>query len=126
MKVWRSYGSEHSMNLVMIGRFQKEADARETKDLLDKLFDKLPEMVDFDVNRDRYSDDVLEFLNAINLFALTPTELVQFRYDISVELLSDEIRVTTDEDDVSGIIKVMLQKGAKIEVFSAHDYPEGK
>ena len=29
MKIWQSYGSEHSMNLVMIGRFNRKAMRKE-------------------------------------------------------------------------------------------------
>ena len=67
---------------------------------------------------------MLNLLRSKNVYSLSPQELIQFRYDISVELCGSEIRVTTDEDDISGIQKLMLHKGAKVEVFSAHDYPE--
>jgi hypothetical protein len=33
------------------------------------------------------------------------------------------IVVTTDETDVQALLKVLLDKGARIEVYSAHDYP---
>jgi len=124
MKIWQTYGTEHSSNLVMIGKFKQASDAEEVKALIDTLFENLPDLVDFDFNKDRYSDEVHKLLRAANVYSLSPQELVQFRYDISVELNGDEIRVTTDEEDISGIQKLMFHKGAKIEVFSAHDYPE--
>lgn len=32
--------------------------------------------------------------------------------------------LTTDESEVSAFLKVMIQKEAKVEVYSAHDYPD--
>jgi uncharacterized protein DUF6375 len=37
MKVWSGYGSEHSMNLVMIGSFKQASDAEDVKDLIAQL-----------------------------------------------------------------------------------------
>ena len=37
MKLWAGFGSEHSMNLVMIGRFVDASDAAAAKRLIDDL-----------------------------------------------------------------------------------------
>jgi len=37
MKIWPGFGSEHSANLVMIGRFENAKEASDTKDVIDKL-----------------------------------------------------------------------------------------
>lgn len=37
MKVWNGYGSEHSMNLVMVGQFKTIEDAEKTKELIESL-----------------------------------------------------------------------------------------
>ena len=126
MKIWQSYGSEHSINLVMIGRFKELSDAEEAKALIDALFDDLNNKVQIETRQDRYSSEVLDLLMSRNISYLSPQELGQFLFDIDVRLEGNEIRVTTEEEDVSGIQKLMLHKGAKIEVFSAHDYPESK
>jgi len=39
-------------------------------------------------------------------------------------LNGSRIVVTTDELEVSGFLKLMVDKGAKVEVYSAHDYPD--
>jgi hypothetical protein len=41
MKIWKGYGSEHSMNLVMIGHFKEACDAREAKRLIDQLIERV-------------------------------------------------------------------------------------
>ena len=37
MKLWNAFGSEHSMNLVIIGRFNEVRDAELAKELIDRL-----------------------------------------------------------------------------------------
>ncbi|EUA59807.1 hypothetical protein I550_2955 [Mycobacterium intracellulare 1956] len=32
--------------------------------------------------------------------------------------------ITTDESDVQALLKVLLDGGARVEVYSAHDYPD--
>ncbi|MDE0158831.1 MAG: DUF6375 family protein [Candidatus Dadabacteria bacterium] len=124
MKIWQSYGSEHSMNLVMIGRFKQESDAERIKGVFDFLLEKLRDLPDSDIKEDRFTSDVRDLLRSKNIHYLYPKELTQFLYDVSFEHNGNEIRITTDEDDVSAMLKIMLVEGAKVEVFSAHDYPE--
>ncbi len=37
MKIWNGYGSEHSMNLVLIGKFKRAKDAEKVEKDIDKL-----------------------------------------------------------------------------------------
>uniref|UniRef100_UPI00261D4EEC DUF6375 family protein n=1 Tax=uncultured Halomonas sp. TaxID=173971 RepID=UPI00261D4EEC len=37
MKIWNGYGSEHSMNLVLIGRFKRAKDAENIEKNIDRL-----------------------------------------------------------------------------------------
>ena len=37
MKIWNGYGSEHSMNLVLIGRFKRAQDAEKVEKDIEKL-----------------------------------------------------------------------------------------
>ena len=124
MKIWHSYGSEHSMNLVMIGRFKQESAAEKVKELFDSLFEKLRALPDSDVYEDRFPKDISDLLRSKNIHYLSPSELTQFRYDGSFKCKGKEIRFTTDEYDFSAALKIMIMEEAKVEVFSAHDYPE--
>jgi hypothetical protein len=67
---------------------------------------------------------VLEFFRKLNIYIITPDELHQFNSDVSYRLNGSRIVVTTDELEVSGFLKLMVDKGAKVEVYSAHDYPD--
>ena len=46
MKIWNGCGSEHSMNLVMIGRFKDAGDAASAKEVIDRLIEQVSADVD--------------------------------------------------------------------------------
>lgn len=128
MKIWRGYGSEHSANLVMIGHFKEARDAEETKKLLEQLINQVKQNThggDIDqLPRDRFTDTMLELLSKVNLYSLSPAELKQLLYDFEVTVDGNKVVITTDEVDVSVFLKVLIDKGARVEVYSAHDYPD--
>ena len=126
MKIWNGYGSEHSMNLVMIGHFKSSKDAEQTHKVIEKLSDELSGKIDIGTNRERFGDDVMKILREIECYILSPTDLEDFLYDIRTRVEGDKIILTTDEIDVSAFFKLMIDKGAKVEMFSAHDYPNEK
>lgn len=126
MKVWNGYGSEHSMNLVMVGQFKSIESAEKAKELIDNLKDGLYDKIDVDVeNRlTRFPDDVMDLLRGLDFYDLRPSELEQFLYDNSIEIEDDKIIFKTDESDVSAFLKILVHKGAKVQVYSAHDHPD--
>ena len=126
MKIWHGYGSEHSMNLVMIGHFKSPEDAEKTQKLFEQLSEGLRDKIDIGTCRDRFGDDVLELLRETNCYSLSPSELEQFLFDIRTRVEGDKIILTTDESEVSSFFKLMIEKSAKIEIFSAHDHPDAK
>ena len=126
MKIWRGYGSEHSMNLVMIGQFKSVDDAKKTKQTIDQLTEKLADKIEVGRTRNRFEDEVFAFLKDANIYTLGPLELEQFLYDVSTRIEEDKLILTTDESEVSAFMKLMIDRGAKIEIFSAHDYPDAE
>lgn len=123
MKIWHGYGSEHSTNLVMIGHFKSPGDAEETQKLIEQLSEGLSDKIDIGTSRDRFGEDVLELLKEINCNILSPFELEHFLYDKHTRVEGDKIILTTEETEVSAFFKLMITKGAKVEIYSAHDYP---
>lgn len=128
MKIWTGYGSEHSQNLVMVGRFETAADAERAKILLDELEGLVAEEVEakrFEVGKgnQRFSDVLLAKLRALNVYSLRPSELEQFAYDVRVHREHSTVVITTDESEISGFLKILVDSKAKVEVFSAHFYP---
>lgn len=132
MKIWYAHGSEHSANLVMIGRFKSAADAARAKQTIDSLagavnaefregslsFGSLPE---------RFSEKMRELLEREKIYSIAPHELEQFAEDVNVNHNGTEVKIGTDEIEVSAFMKVLIDRGAKLEIYSAHSYPdEGK
>lgn len=122
MKIWQSYGAEHSLNLVIVGKFKDVADAEEFNELIESMTDFLRNQPEFDVEADRYSPDVLDYLGKKNLYCLTPQQLGQLLYDMHIEQNGNEVKISSD-DDLNAFVSLLVHKGAKVEVFSAHDYP---
>ncbi len=129
MKIWQGYGSEHSSNLVMIGRFKGVDDADKAREAIERLTTQVKveqdeKRLDVGGRTERYSDQVRKLLRELDLWTLAPIELEQFLYDVSVTAENDRVVVKTDEADVSAFLKILLDRGARVEVFSAHHYPE--
>ena len=123
MKIWQSYGAEHSLSLVIIGHFKEVADAEEFRTLVEETTDFLREQNGFDVEADRYGSKVMDYLSGKKMYSLTPQQLGHFLYDYSIDVIGNDIRISSD-DDLHGFISLMVNHGAKIEVFSTHDYQE--
>lgn len=122
MKVWQGYGSEHSMNLVMIGHFKQASDAKKAHGIIEALTKSVTGKTEF--SSTRYDDDILNLMQELNCHSVGPGEVEQFQYDVRTELERNKIVITTEENDVSAFLKIMLDRGARIEVYSAHDYPD--
>lgn len=128
MKIWYQHGSEHSANLVMIGHFQDAADATKAKEIIDALTKQVSEdqatgSLTLGSPSDRYGAAMLDLLGRLNV-SIGPQEVEQFAYEVSVKLEGTNLVLTTEELDISAFLKVMFLKGARIEVYSAHDYPD--
>lgn len=128
MRIWSGYGSEHSMNLVLIGKFKRVQDAEKVEKEIDKLSaqaakDDSDSIPFAKPENQRFSDDMLSLLCSLNVHSLAPSELGQLVSDYRLEREDGRITVTTDEADVSAFVKLFIEAGAKVEVFSAHDYP---
>lgn len=128
MKIWNGYGSEHSMNLVLIGRFKRAQDAEKVEKDIDRLSAQASKddshSISFSEPEDqRFSDDMLSLLRSLNLNTLGPADLGQLVAEHHLRREGDRITVTTDEAEVFAFVKLFIEAGAKVEVFSAHDYP---
>ena len=129
MKVWYGFGSEHSANLVMIGKFKDSQDASEAMRMIDEITEQVysdVEVGQIEVGEitDHYTDTMMDLMRRLNIYVISPNELEQFAYDVNVSVNNDEMTVRTDEGDVSAFLKLMIQRGARVQVYSAHDYPE--
>lgn len=129
MKVWSGFGSEHSANLVLIGSFQTPEKAQLAIQQLEKLCACVQEEFDYE----RFYDDptasypqgpLVEMLKQLDLPHFSPDDIEHLaRGPESLTRRDSRIEIRTDEYDVNGFLKFLLGKGARIEVYSAHDYP---
>lgn len=129
MKIWHQYGSEHSANLVMIGHFKDATNATKAKEIIDAITKQVEEdeangaLVIGD-SSERYSNEMLDLFRRLNVASIGPQELEQFVYETSIKTEGNKIALTTEEMDISAFLKVMFHLGARIEIYSAHDYPD--
>ena len=129
MKIWLGYGTEHSMNLVMIGKFDENKDASQAFAAIQHIMDRTSADVDSGLLEvgdppDRYTDTMMKLAEDFKLYSLRAAEFEQFVYDVAVDLKDDKVVITTDEADVSAFLKFLVDRGARIEVYSAHDHPD--
>lgn len=130
MKIWRGYGTEHSMNLVMIGHFREASLAETALGTLNEATRAVRAEMEagrivIGEPRDRFSDEMLGTIDDLGLHSIGATELEQFLFDVRAERRGDQLVVETDEIEVQVFVKLLLAKGARIEMYSAHDYPDG-
>ena len=130
MRIWRSHGSEHSYNLVLVGHFRQIEDATSAKRVIEQLSEQVSEeirtgVLNYDAEDNRFSEELRKLLYAGELHSIGPSELQQFAYDVRVEVIGTNVKLTTDEIDVSAFLKVLIDLGARVEIYSAHEYPDG-
>lgn len=128
MKIWHGYGSEHSANLVMIGHFESAADALKAREVIESITNQVrsdEEAGTLKVGEPavRYSDAMLDLLGKLNFVSVGPGELEQFVYDVSIDVKGNDLVIKTEELDVAAFLKVLIARGARVEVYSAHDFP---
>ncbi len=129
MKIWYQHGSEHSANLVMIGHFEDATEATKAKEIIDALTKQVAEDQDkgtlvLGSPSERYGTEMLDLLGRLNVAWFGPIELEQFAYEVTVKVEGSKIVLTTEEIDISAFLKVMFDRGARIEVYSAHNHPD--
>lgn len=123
MKTWNSYGSEHSANLVMIGSFKDATSAQKAQEVIDEITSYICDGDQEYEGVDRYPEGTRAFLEKCGFYP-SPPELSQFRMDIRSKVKDNKVIIETDEDEISGFLKLLVTKGARVEVYSAHDYPD--
>jgi hypothetical protein len=124
MKIWTGHGSEHSYNLILVGHFVDETKARITEQRFDRLTaaatSELPEL-GWDADQ-RLTTGLREILDELKAWNLSRSDIENFAYEHTVRRSGSELRIETDEGEIQGFLKVLIDGGARIEVFSAHDW----
>jgi hypothetical protein len=130
MKIWSGYGSDHSSNLVMIGEFKKEEDAERVKKLINMISQLAAsdfENGTFDQRskNEQFSEEAQKRLHELKLYHLSPCDLSDFGlWNPLVEISGRTLRFTSDDVEIGGFVKLLVHEGAKVQVYSAHEYPD--
>lgn len=127
MRIWQSYGSEHSMDLVLIGRFETVSGAEEAIERMEAL--KAVAQREWSEDDWRRQDEVMpdtlaSELMKLELYEMGRSDVDIYAIDYSIERKGSTVRIGTDESEVHGFLKVLLHLGARVEVFSRHDWNE--
>lgn len=124
MKTWNNYGSEHSANLVMIGRFKTEISAEKAMEAIEKVTAFMTTTDNDHREAERYSEEAIRLLQECKAYNLAPYELEQFVYPVHPKLKDGTIEIQTDEPDLSAFMKLMIDHGARVEIYCSTDYPD--
>ncbi|MCA0380063.1 MAG: DUF6375 family protein [Actinobacteria bacterium] len=127
MKMWRGYGTEHSMNLKLIGHFAEARDARAAEEAIKELASAAEreldaKRLDYGEPPQLFSDEFSEVMRKVEVYSLGHADIEQFLYDAEVKSTGVDVVVQTDEIDVIAFVKVLIAKGAKVEMYSMHDH----
>jgi hypothetical protein len=114
--------------MVLIGTFQNEQDAQK----IERLFAEMEAVateenqagrLSSDWDNTKFSDQLMEFFRKENIWDFGHNDPAIFLYEHRVRRAGEQLIVTTEETEFSAFLKLMLKGSAKIEVYSAHDYP---
>jgi hypothetical protein len=131
MKIWHGYGSDHSANLVLIGEFKTEEDAIRAFELINEISesansDFAERVFEYGSHNERLSENTERHLRALKLFSLTSTDVSDFAFwNPSVERLGKTLKFRSDDVEIGGFVKLLVAQGARVEVYSGHEYPDG-
>lgn len=129
MRIWRSYGSEHSMDLVLVGTFESAALAATAQERMEALrILAEAEWSDDHWQRpdERMPRQIIDELAKLSLYDMGRYDVDIYALDHTVTRDDAVITVTTEESDIQGFLKVLLNVGARVEIFSRHRWNEDR
>jgi Family of unknown function (DUF6375) len=127
MRIWHSYGSEHSMDLVLVGKFETVSGAEAAIEQMEALKALAQvEWSDDDWRRqdERMPDSLADELMKLKLYEMGRSDVDIYHFEHSIERNGSTVRVWTEESEVQGFLKVLIHLGARVEVFSRHNWNE--
>jgi Family of unknown function (DUF6375) len=127
MRIWHSYGSEHSMDLVLVGTFETISGAEAAIERMEALKPLAEaEWSDNDWRRqdERMPPSLADELRKLKLYDMGRSDVDIYGLDHSIERHGSTVRVRTEESEVQGFLKVLIHLGARVEVFSRHNWNE--
>lgn len=125
MKVWFGFGSEHSMNLVLIGHFESPARVDAAVEQMERLRQlaeaEWPED-SWERTEERMTGTLMDALWDLGVYDMGRWDVDIFAYEHHIEKNGAELRIKTEESEIQGFLKVLLHLGARVEVYSLHNW----
>lgn len=125
MKIWKSFSAEHSAKLRIVGTFQETKDINSAKEAIEALTGEVMKQDVCSLLKASYTPEIEDVLKQKNLYCIGEEDLIHFTHAHNIDYSNTTITINTDELDIQGLIKIMINNGAKIEIYSKHDYPNG-
>jgi hypothetical protein len=127
VRIWHSFGSEHSMDLVLIGKFETVSSAEAAIERMEAL-KALAEAEWSDDSWQRQDErmpvTLTDELIKLKLYEMGRADVDIYAYEHSIERKGSTVRIWTEESEVQGFLKVLINLGARVEVFSRHHWNE--
>jgi hypothetical protein len=114
------------MDLVLVGTFETVTEAEAAVERMAEL-KGLAEAEWSDDAWDaegRMPERIVRALLDMNMIEMGRDDVDIFVYEHTVERSDARVRIWTEESDVSGFLKVLIHLGARVEVFSRHNWNE--
>jgi hypothetical protein len=115
------------MDLVLIGTFETVSSAEAAVERMEALKSLAEaEWSDDDWRRpdERMPNTLVDKLWELKLYEMGRSDVDIYAYEHSVERNGSKVRVWTEESEVQGFLKVLIHLGARVEVFSRHNWNE--
>lgn len=117
------------MDLVLIGTFETISGAEAAIQRMEAL--KVlaeAEWSDDDWRRpdERMPQTITDELSKLNLYEMGRFDVDVYALDHSIERKGSTVRIWTEESEIQGFLKVLIHLGARVEVFSRHQWNEDR
>jgi hypothetical protein len=118
------------MDLKLIRHFASTSDARAARHAIAVLteaaeLERDEGRLEYGEPPQMFSSRLLETMSDVSVHSLGHGDLEQFLYEASVEVRDADVVIETEEIDVMAYLKVLIVKGARIEMYSGHDHDSG-
>jgi hypothetical protein len=115
------------MDLVLVGTFEAVSGAEAAIERM-KALKALAEAEwsddDWSRRDGRMPMTLVEELSKLKLIDMGRSDVDIYAFDHSVERRGSTVRIHTEESEVQGFLKVLIHLGARVEVFSRHEWNE--
>jgi hypothetical protein len=115
------------MDLIMIGKFETVAEAEDAvsrMEALKVLADAEWSDDSWQSKDERMPESLREGLMSLELYDMGRFDVDNYAYEHSISRDGSNVRIWTEESDVQGFLKVLINLGARVDVFSRHDWNE--